>query len=66
MYHGITHDVPMEELDVWRKDNCSRGVHCLDEVLSTDHYLVCDACELVIGIAYIDNTQPTDPLNGTS
>jgi hypothetical protein len=59
MYHGITHDVPVEELDTWRAENCSRGVHCLDEVLSItatgnpDHYLVCDACELVIDIAYI-------------
>jgi hypothetical protein len=34
-----------EALLQWREENCPKGNHLYDEVLSTDkHYLYCDAC----------------------
>lgn len=62
IYYGITHGVPKSALWHWKEFECSRGRHAFDEVLSTlgngvhDHYLVCDACNLIVGIAYIDDT----------
>ena len=40
----------------WRRIMCQRGYHLFDEVLSdtTEHTLVCDACQLEVGIAYIN------------
>ena len=38
---------------LWKRFMCPRGYHLLDEVISTDHYLACDACDLEIGIAWM-------------
>lgn len=44
---------------IWKKFFCKKGRHLLDEVWSpggehyNDHYLVCDACQLVINIKSI-------------
>ena len=47
---------------LWRKVFCKREIHLFDEVLSGgsedpvwDHYLVCDACQLMVGIAKISD-----------
>jgi len=57
---GITHKLPTYEwvLFLWRKINCSRNWHLFDEVFDSEyeHYLSCDACNLVIYIDKIDNT----------
>jgi len=57
-YIGITH--PMNAmgvedaetyLEAWKTSNCPNGIHLWDEVWSvTDHYLVCDACDLEVHI----------------
>lgn len=66
-YFGLTHDVKNNDkaLDKWRKNKCSKNIHCFDEVFSpagmskkgepqTAHYLVCDACGLMVYIDRID------------
>lgn len=48
-YHGITHDVPEEELDKHKEEKCPKGIHAFDEVLSSfAHYLHCDACGIAV------------------
>lgn len=59
-YRGITHPARWNwALWLWRKFMCPREMHCFDEVLSgvraangrynpEDHYLVCDACQLMV------------------
>ena len=66
-YHGITHGVPdkliMDESFClqWKKNNCSRGIHLWDEVLSdSDHYLSCDICNLIVNIKNIDTSWVED------
>jgi len=57
-YFGISHFVPLFLLPLWRKLLCKKGYHVWDEVWSTGndsgHYLVCDACELMVIIDKID------------
>ncbi len=60
-YLGITHFVPyfLERFDIiywlWRKTMCPRHIHLLDECESLDeHYLVCDACQLMVNIEGFD------------
>jgi hypothetical protein len=63
-YYGITHFIyPLFQYDIiykfWKRFFCKRNLHLLDEVLSyceisPKHYLVCDACGLIIYIDYID------------
>ena len=40
---------------LWKRIMCPYHIHLLDEVYTSDdkHYLVCDSCDLEIGIAYI-------------
>ena len=62
--YGITHHLPCSRpvLWAWRKVFCKRGWHIFDEVvcatdeddLDFDRYLVCDACDLVVGVAYME------------
>jgi hypothetical protein len=36
---------------LWKRVMCPRGYHLLDEVVTIDeHYLVCDACDMIIYI----------------
>lgn len=59
-YRGITHPARWGwSLWLWRKFLCPREMHCFDEVLSgssdpESHYLVCDACQLMVRIHSID------------
>lgn len=46
---------------LWRKLMCRKNIHLLDEVLSSSgdpwpHYLVCDACQLMIHVDRFDDT----------
>ena len=65
-YFGITHGVPdkliMDESFClrWKKERCSKGIHLFDEVLSDDHYLSCDVCNLVVNIKSIDTSWVED------
>jgi hypothetical protein len=50
-YLGISYlkdgepDWSQEQLDAWKDQECIKGNHLWDEVLSVDrHYLYCDAC----------------------
>ena len=61
-YRGITHARGFNKLTywLWRKLKCNRvDVHLFDEVQTAgnpdgmNHYLVCDACELEVGISRI-------------
>lgn len=61
-YIGITHPITDEGLNkkefetllqAWKISNCSQGIHLFDEVLSDDHYLFCDACEMEVHISKI-------------
>jgi hypothetical protein len=48
----ITHKLPEFLMPLWKKTLCKIGWHLFDEVQSFDeHYLVCDACQMII---YID------------
>ena len=38
---------------LWQKYMCPRKMHLFDEVLSDEHYLVCDACGFAICITHI-------------
>lgn len=54
-YHGYTHFVHPALLPLWKLICCRLGWHAWDEVFGGDltgfkSYLVCDACEEVIGI----------------
>lgn len=58
---GITHRVPMWLLPFWRRRRCPKGAHCWDEVWGGSepgnrHYLVCDACQLMVHVASIETT----------
>lgn len=56
-YHGITYLFPFQWewlQNLWKKFLCSRGYHLLDECLSDDHYLFCDACDMSIFIEKIE------------
>ena len=41
---------------LWKHFMCKREVHLFDEVKGQDHYLNCDACNLIISISKIDRT----------
>ena len=57
-YHGITYCpvLPLWAFWVWKKIMCRRQYHLFDEVVSSGdhHYLICDACQLVVNIASIE------------
>lgn len=66
-YMGITHGVPdkliMDEgfCLSWKKGKCSQGIHLFDEVWSDgEHYLSCDACNLIVNIKSIDTSWVED------
>ena len=59
-YYGITHALPLWLLPLWKRTMCKRNVHVFDEVVSgwgehDEHYLVCDACELLVNIDSIED-----------
>ena len=39
---------------LFKKFFYKRGIHLFDEVLSDEHYLHCDACELIVYIEKIE------------
>lgn len=54
-YHGYTHFVHPAFLALWKLIFCRLGWHAWDEVAQCEasgfyNYLVCDACQEVIGI----------------
>ena len=59
---GISYPIPefLQRLDfiywLWKRIMCKRGYHLFDEVINSDgeHYLVCDACQLILHIAKVD------------
>ena len=57
-YHGITYwpALPLWVLGLWKRIMCRRNCHVFDEVVSSGdhHYLICDACQLVVNIASIE------------
>jgi hypothetical protein len=54
-YYGITHKKKsIKKLKKWQKKRCPQNKHLFDEVKSSEHYLVCDACGLVVHIADIE------------
>ena len=56
-YYGLTYPKMFRFrlcLWVWKKINCSRKMHLFDEVGTTEqHYLNCDACNLIVNITTI-------------
>jgi hypothetical protein len=42
------------QLKLWKYFFCGHGIHLWDEILGTDHYLNCDACQLMVKIEGID------------
>lgn len=56
-YMGMTHFVPFRLLYLWKRFFCKRNIHAFDEVESLEgHYLVCDACQLIVNIKSVDTT----------
>ena len=62
-YYGMTHlPISPKLYKWWRKVFCRHGIHLFDEVMGTgkgdewDHYLVCDACQLMVNIKSVDQT----------
>lgn len=54
-YPGFLSRWPFRAL--WRRFMCPRKMHLFDEVASSGHYLVCDACELSVHIALIETSE---------
>lgn len=60
-YHGLTYPRLVQfawQFWLWRKLFCKRKMHLFDEVFSSggddwNHYLVCDACGLMVEIKQI-------------
>lgn len=42
---------------LWRRFMCPKKMHLFDEVASSEHFLVCDACELNVHIALIETSE---------
>lgn len=42
---------------LWKKFLCPRHIHMFDEVASSEHYLVCDVCNLAVHIALIETSE---------
>lgn len=70
-YRGITYHFFLRYLinfrwfrKFWRNHYCRKEQHLFDEVVSGGsswrHYLVCDACQLMINIEKIDDTYVKD------
>lgn len=62
-YYGMTHlPISPKLYKWWRKVFCKHGIHLFDEVMGTGmgdewhHYLVCDACQLMVNIKSVDQT----------
>ena len=58
-YRGLTHNMPVSNwfLKLWRKVFCKKEIHLLDEVWNAEeHFLICDACEIMVHIKKIDLT----------
>lgn len=58
-YYGITYSKWLQYnwvLKLWARFQCPKNHHLFDEVRSDkDHCLVCDACQLTVDIASIDD-----------
>ena len=62
-YRGITYPQIFWwdwQFKIWKKIMCKRNIHLWDEALSGgppyEHYLSCDACELMLHIDKFDDT----------
>jgi hypothetical protein len=71
-HYGITYPIP-EWLQVdwfwkwWKEKACKYGFHLLDEVLSVEeHYLYCDACELVVPLESVPSESVGGPVKKNS
>ena len=56
-YNGITYFKFLQNRFfrwLFKKYFCKKGIHLLDECLSDEHYLHCDACGLIIYIEKIE------------
>ncbi|KKN91207.1 hypothetical protein LCGC14_0220750 [marine sediment metagenome] len=42
---------------LWKKFLCPKNVHLFDEVLSSEHTLVCDVCGLCVHISIIETEE---------
>jgi hypothetical protein len=57
-YYGITHKKKTDkQYKKWKEKRCPQGKHLFDECKSSEHYLVCDACGLVVHIAHIETEE---------
>ena len=73
-YYGLTHPFGSSKpvLWFWKRAFCKRQMHLFDEVgcsaessvHQSGNYLICDACQLVVGIDYIEEYEPDSP-NGS-
>lgn len=56
------------DYEFWRSEMCPRGMHLFDECLSggsgesMSHYLVCDACQLMVAIQGISAKYCVHPI----
>ena len=66
-YRGITYFKFLQHSWIyflWRRSFCKRDIHLLDEAESIDaHYLVCDACGLMIYIKSISEEYMRGEIN---
>jgi len=42
---------------LWKRFLCPKGIHLFDEMLSSEHVLVCDACNLQVHIAFVETCE---------
>lgn len=42
---------------LWKRFFCTKHIHLFDEMLSSEHVLICDACELSVHIAHIETSE---------
>lgn len=54
-YPGFLSRWPFRAL--WRRFMCPKKMHLFDEVASSEHYLVCDVCNLSVHIALIETSE---------
>jgi len=48
---------------LWKRFMCPKHMHTLDECLSDEHYLVCDACDFIV---YIDSERTNNASQTTN
>jgi hypothetical protein len=56
-YFGISYPIWFQfdlMMRFWKRIMCRRNWHLFDEVLSEQHYLVCDACQLMVYMGKVE------------